>query len=62
MVSTYSYFPATLTPELTTFSLNGNDYLTDTNGNVLQEPAGYTFGPHTCPVKLGDRLALGCHY
>lgn len=62
VVSTYSDFPATLTPELTTFSLNGNDYLTDTNGNIQQEPAGYTFGPHTLSGQtwgqIGSQLPL----
>ncbi|HWF20363.1 MAG TPA: hypothetical protein VG754_13920 [Verrucomicrobiae bacterium] len=62
VISTYSDGPATLTPELTTYSFNGNDYLTDTNGNIQLEPAGYTFGPDTLSGQtwgqIGSSLPL----
>jgi hypothetical protein len=62
VVSTYSDFPATLMPELTTYAFNGNNYLIDTNGNILQEPAGRSFGPYTLPGEawgqIGSELPL----
>ena len=58
VISTYSDYPATMQPELAAYSFNGNDYLTDTNGNIQQEPAGHTFGPDTLPGEIWGNPGL----
>lgn len=56
VVSTYPDYPATMQPQLSANAFNGNDYLTDTNGNIQQEPAGRTFGPDTSPGQVWGQI------